>query len=56
MSILTSTGQVIDLDSDTDVRDLPPESIKMDQRTYGSNPKFFVYIDHSGRSCWEAHC
>lgn len=48
MSILTSSGQVIDLDSDTDVRDLPPESIKMDRRTYGSNPQFFICMRRRG--------
>jgi hypothetical protein len=41
--ILTSNGEVLDLDSDTDISNLPPDSIKMDQRTYGSTPNFSFY-------------
>lgn len=33
--ILTSSGRVLDLDSDNEVQNLPPEGLQMERRTFG---------------------
>lgn len=51
-SVVTSSGRVIDLDSGNEVQDLPPESIQMEKRSYGSydSPSFSVSLkNHSYR-------
>ncbi len=49
-NVLTSSGKLIDLDSDNEVQNLPPESLVMDKRTYGSYPPSF-YAPFKGKYC-----
>jgi len=42
--VITSSGRVIDLDSNNEVQSLPPESLQMEKRSYGFSQSFSAML------------